>query len=529
MSLTALLMLALCTVQAESPRVELLNYDLHLVVRPESREVVGRATVELLARGGPLETLRFALNAGFELDEVREGKRKLDPLQGDRIAEGRAWTVRFVPPLKTGERRSVHFEYHGQGVDPGSEDPDWMGVVLVREDEIRMSHQSQWYPIVPLDDRARAKLAAPTTLELVLPRRMESLGPGELEGTRLTKAAEVHRWVSRRAVRPSIVAGRYQAQVVKAGKQRVRVLSTEAHRQGAKLWAEEAARVLDVFRRVYGDLGQRTYGLSEMHVRNRLRSYNYEADGFSVYDGVLFDGRVPDTRKIAHEVAHLWFGASVDSYGPGERFLVESTAEAAAFVYLEEREGARAASEAAALASQRYFQASGEESAVVATDFASPRYVPVIYGKGALALRSLRSWMGDVEFDAALRGWIADCMAGTALPSLGSFLASLRAAGGEVVDTWASDWLQRPGFPKYSLEYETEPEGGQRTRVTGFLIQEGELYHNPVELGLVSDKGRTSTITVTPRDGRMRFEAVVSHTVERVELDPNHLLLIDRD
>ena len=45
----------------------------------------------------------------------------------------------------------------------------------------------------------------------------------------------------------------------------------------------------------------------------------------------------------------------------------------------------------------------------------------------------------------------------------------------------------------------------------------------------MSKAGKRSLIRVIPREGRSLFEAVVPHDVERVELDPRHLLLLERD
>lgn len=508
---------------------EVVQYDLTLIVDTESREIVGHATVEIRAAKEPLEEVRFSLNNLLKIDEVRDGKRKLNPLAGDRIAEGKAWTVKLQPTLKAGESREIHFDYHGEGSNPGSGDSDWMGIMLVREDEVRMSHQSQWYPIVPLDDRARAKISAPTRLKLVLPRGMESLGPGQRGLIEKQKKQEIHHWESQGAVRASILAGAYEEQIVKSGKQQVRVLSFKEHKRGAKLWGQEAANALKTFSKLFGDLGKRSYGIAEMHVTNRKKSYNYEADGFSVYDSVLFDGRAPDTRKIAHEVAHLYFGGAVDAYGNAERFLTESMAEAAAFVYLEESEGQEAAQEAAKRAGERYFRSSGKEDALFDADFNSPRYYQVVYGKGALALRTLRHWVGPEDFDKLVKGFVADCLASQAHPTIGSFLQALRKEFGETIDHWEDDWLRRTGSPKYSLEFELEPQGGRKTRIHGFAIQEGKIYRNPLELGLVSKSGKRSVIEIRPQDSRMRFEAVVPHDIEEVVIDPRFLMLTKRD
>lgn len=527
--LLATLALALAANGSDAGEARLLSYDLRLEVDPVARTILGVAELELQARDGELEEVVIALNRALAIDAVTVGKRAGKPLKGPRIAEGQSWTIPLVPPLAEGKTRTLRFEYHGEGADPGPKDPDWMGVLLVREDEIRMSHQAQWYPIVPTDEAARTKLSAPTTLDLVLPKGLASLGPGELVEVVEEEGREVHRWRSRDPVLPSILAGDYIVQEVIAGAQTIRALSYPGHEDGARRFAQEAAQAVRTLERFYGDLGGRSYGVAEMRVRNRKRSYNYEADGFSVYDSVLFDGRDPDPKKIAHEVAHLWFGGQLDPSGQGERFLVESMAEAAALRYVEEEYGEAAAISAAERVAGRYFANPGDERSILETDFGSPRYAQVIYGKGALALRALRAWAGAEDYDEALYDYLRRCADGKAAANLDSFLAAMKKALGDKVDDWEKDWLRRPGAPSYELEFQTKSLGGGRTRVTGHLIQTPRNYRSSVELGLVSSSGQTAHIRVLPREGRSRFEAVVQQDVAEVVIDPRYYALCERD
>jgi hypothetical protein len=400
-----------------------------------------------------------------------------------------------------------------------------MGVLLVRTDEVRMSHQAQWYPIVPRDEQARSKLAAPTRLELTLPSGFESLGPGVLERVRKDKGAEIHVWKSDRPVQASLIAGKYRAQKVERDKRSVRVLAFADHASGAKAWAEEAATALEVLSGLFGKLDVASYGLAEMHVRNRQRSYNYEADGFSVYDSVLFDGRAPDARKIAHEVGHLWFGAAADATGPGERFLTEGLAEHAALVYVETHSGVKAATEAALAAIKRYANSPGAEVALSEADFASPRYSQVVYAKGGMALRTLRAWLSPQAVDEALRDYVAKAKARGGAATLEDLLSALRGKGGAEVDAWAEDWLRRSGAPQYGVEV-LDP--GRAGTASGKLVQTGALYRNPVELELRLEQGKSVLVRVTPTSLAESWTSPVSSPVVSVIVDPQVRVLFPR-
>src|SRR5690606_16768457 len=175
--------------------------DVRLRVEPETRRVAGRAELVVEARDA-VEEVTFALNDLLRVAAVEDGARATTARTGADVREGRGLVVTLDPPLAPGDRRTIAFEYEGIALDPGPDDADWMGVLLVRPDEIRMSHQAQWLPIVPQDDAALAKLSAPTRLELELPAGFESLGPGRLVGVKgIGGGYERHVWESTRPVR----------------------------------------------------------------------------------------------------------------------------------------------------------------------------------------------------------------------------------------------------------------------------------------------------------------------------------------
>jgi hypothetical protein len=512
--------LSLAGLAGQAPPFEVARYEVSLRVELDGRLVRGSATATITALDVPVARASFALNEALEVRSVLRDDAPARFELGERLGEGRTIAVALEPALAPGQSCRLGFEYAGQGQDPDPQGADWMGILLVRPDEVRMSHQAQWYPVVPRDERARSKLAAPMDLGLDLPAGWESLGPGELRKIEKQKGREVHRWSSARPVHASILAGRFDARIAKRGQLAVRVLAFPEHAAGAKAWGEDALESLAALSELYGKLDIATYGIGEMRVRNRSKSYNYEADGFSVYDGVLFDGRAPDARKIAHEVAHLWFGGVVDAAGAGERFLTEGLAEFAAWTALEARMGEAAGVTAAGEGTTRYFSSPGPEHSLAEADFSSPRYSQVVYSKGAFAVRSLRAWIGAEALAAGLRAYLAAAQEHGGAAGLDGFLSAMRTPGGPDVDAWAEDWLRRPGTPRYSVQL-----SGERS---GTLVQTGDLYRNPVELELRLPGKKTRLFTVRPTQLVQPWEADVPGKIEAVAIDPRAWVLFER-
>jgi hypothetical protein len=515
--------LRLAAAASETGGARLVRYDLSLEVDTEACRLKGSALMEIEALRQPLKEIRLSLNARLQVTGVDANTGSVTLREGGRIAEGRARQIEFEPPLAAGKRVQLTLSYEGEAMDPDASGPDWMGILLVREDEVRMAHQSQWYPVLPKDDSGLAKQAAPVQLALTLPAKMESLGPGTFRGKkRARKGREVHLWASDQPVQASILAGRLDAFTVKKGKREVRVLAQKNHARGARRWAEEALQVLGFLEEELGRHPQPSYGIGEMRVLNRTKSYNYEADGFSVFDAVLFDGRDPQPAKIAHEVAHRWWGGGVDAVGRGERFLTESLAEATAYLYVEakhDRDVLRAAVERSIAA---YHRQPGDEKAVADSGFGSPRFYAVIYAKGAMALRTLRFWIGEESWLEGMQAFWEQYGEAEESPDLEAFLEVLSQSGGEAVTPWAEDWLLRPGVPDYRVEYSMD-RGSRRVR--GLLLQEGDYYRNPIELSLQLSGGKSKTVTIHPDSKQHSFELAVPAAVQSIELDPRLWIL----
>lgn len=497
------------------------RYDLSLRIDPPTRRVQGEARLALRALDQPVSKVVLSLNELLKVSSVRREGAETAFAPGARVAEGRELAITLAPPLAPKAGCALEIRYEGTGLDPDEKGADWMGILLVREDEIRMSHQSQWYPIAPRDLQARSKLAAPVTLVLDLPASFESLGPGALQPLAKAQDRERHTWICERAVQPSILAGKYRPQLVTRGQSSIRVLAFAEHAAGTKAWGEESGAALEALGSWLGPLENAQYGIAEMHVRNNSKSYNYEAGGFSVYDSVLFDGRAPDAKKIAHEVAHLWFGGAVDASGPGERFLTEGLAEYAAWKTVEQRLGAEAGLKAARAGLERYLRSPGEEAALASADFSSPRYSQVVYAKGAFAMRALESWIGTDAVRAGLRDYIAGAEAKGGAATLEGLLAALRAKGKANVDAWAEEWLRRSGSPSYAVAIDANGKGGK-------LVQQGELYRTPIELELHDADGKTKLVKLQPKALETAWTASGIGKVESVVIDPKLQLLFAR-
>ena len=515
--------------QAETFPLEVLGNRISLEVDPAAKTIVGTAVVEVVALENGVTTIPFALHGDLKLTAVTEGEADVPFTEGEHVSRGRIITLTPEPSLATKKPRTFTFRYAGPGLDPGAEHRDALDVLIVRPDEIRMHHQARWYPLVTRDAEGNDTLAAPVELELVLPAGMESLGPGLYDGKKKREEREVHTWSARQPIRASILAGSYGVKELKSGSRRLRILSFPDHTDGAKAWAKAAEAALKSYDKWLGKANEVCYGIAEMRVRNRAQAYDYEADGFSVFDGERFDGRDVDPRKVAHAVAHLWWGGMIAPGEHGHGFLTESLAEFSALHYLEEVGGEEVATSEAKQLIDWYLKKHGPEESLAKTSPSRSRYEQVVHAKGAMALRTLYFWAGAKDFDAGLKLYLKRFRSAKNAPALADFLEAMRAKCGEQVDRWGDEWARRVDAPHYVATYTMAGELGGTNTVTVTLRQRGEVYTNPVEVDVVLQNGGTERILIVPRANEASQFVVVRDLVHSLVLDPRALVLsLDR-
>ncbi|MEM7306144.1 MAG: M1 family aminopeptidase [Planctomycetota bacterium] len=433
------------------PAVE--AYELHFDLRQAGR-FEGRARVDLSQVEGRRWTL--LLNKNLRISEATVDGTAVSfshfwPLPSRYHTEGRV--VEFVLPRAPAEGEvALSLTYSGQA-EQGRQGPDWRGILFVGREEARMCEQTIFYPQVPLSMEGTAKAKAPYRMTVVAPAEWELFVPapgGVREESGSTRTWAFH---TGRARHPSLLGGlRERTDTVVNGSQIVTLLRSE-HAQLAPGFVREASRAIENYSQRFGAIETGVIGIVEIHCRDS--SYNWAGEGIMAFDRGALSGSVP-VAKVAHEVAHLWWGQSADATGPGERFLTEGLAEFSAWTYLLEdgrpeevqRSIERAHSTVADLT------ASGNSLALSDVRFGVPDYTALAYGKGALVLRNLRSQLEEGQLDAALRRLIE--IGAERQIDLDDFKSAVRRTSGR--EDLRIPWIDAPGDIALGLE-EVRVEG----------------------------------------------------------------------
>ncbi|MBZ4422527.1 M1 family aminopeptidase [Myxococcus sp. RHSTA-1-4] len=272
----------------------------------------------------------------------------------------------------------------------------------------------------------------------------------------------------------AIVSARYAVEKVRHQGIDVEVYYHPGHGQNVGRMMTAATRSLDVFGEAFGPYPHEqlriveipsTWGFGALALSNTI--YYPEHRGF------LADTRNPEdvdlvTRRIAHEVAHQWWGHQVDpADGPGATTLNESLAKYSEQLVLKSLHGEAHVRKVLSYDLERYLTGRASESEVEPPLSAARDQSYLYYGKGALVMNALRDLLGEAAMSRALRRLVRERAYPSAPPTTRDLLAALHAEDSEAHRGLIDQWLKEVVLYDLKVEsasYEPLPDG--RYRVT---------------------------------------------------------------
>jgi len=229
---------------------------------------------------------------------------------------------------------------------------------------------------------------------------------------------------------------------------------------------------------------------------------------------------------VAHEIAHQWFGNSVTPADWPHLWLSEGFASYYGPLFWEhlgDKEEFRSrieANRAAYLESDVTHRPVVDEGVENLLDLLNRNS----YQKGSLVLHMLRWVMGDEAFFEGVRTYYDRHAEGNAVSD--DLRIALEELHGEPLDWFFDQWIYKPGYPVYDLEWNWE-EGAGEVVLTVRQTQDDSwpTFRMPVEIEFDGPTG--SERVVRWIEGREWTESIpLNFRPESVQLDPDDWLLM---
>jgi hypothetical protein len=430
--------------------------------------------------------------ATFNVNELEDGEGR--PLSWVRLGESRG-VVLLPDTVAAGSEVIIHMEFETKG-SVAKFSPSYAYV-----------ERSGWLPFVRYTDKIES-----FELTIKVPPRYKALGVGTCISRKREGRANVSHWVAKNPVHfPTIIFGDYQEDAPKttAEKSDASAIPVTVHVDKSSMtdWGirgtqlrplgEVAVNALNIYRVLFG--ADYPYGKLDL-VNDPLTALGAQAPASIVYLGsAIFrseatlstvyarDMTTLVEERIAHEVAHQWWGSLTSCANRRSYWFVESLAEYSAALFMEvvASDGYRNPKKgrAAYLRMVKRWRDETLDSNLLSsvqdssTLWTNGGDIAAVYSKGPYAFHMLRQTFGDQKFFAFLKD-LARELGGKEIVTRDIQAVAERSFGGIGSDgspytvdlEWFFDqWIREIGIPQYTFDY------AKRQAEDGGYIVEGTV------------------------------------------------------
>lgn len=208
----------------------------------------------------------------------------------------------------------------------------------------------------------------------------------------------------------AFASARYAVSTLRHGGVTIEVYSHPGHPHNVERMLRAAAATLDTMEKHFGPYPHEVLRIAEVPTYWGFGAFATPSLIFFTEDrGFLTDSTDPErldlvSRRIAHEVAHQWWGHQLaPAIGEGASALVESLTKYSELLVMEEMYGREKVRDFLAFELDRYLSGRSREE-VRELPLSRVQSQPYIYyGKGAIVMYALKDLLGEEPVDGALR------------------------------------------------------------------------------------------------------------------------------
>ena len=238
--------------------------------------------------------------------------------------------------------------------------------------------------------------------------------------------------------------------------------------------------------------------------------------------------------RLAHEIAHQWFGHQVNSASQRDNWLTESFAE-----YLSGLAMAVSGADEHKVAGfkrmheewwreAKFAKDAGPITAanMLSGDLAFRMRYGLLYNRGPLVLHMLRTYIGDDAFFAVLREFLK--RANNGMVTTEDFEATASDVLGSDLTWFFDQWIRQGGIPVLHVEHRVETNDAGEPVLVGRVEQEPDGPFKKLYLPLILEyKGGEKEVKLLFLDQpTQEFRIALTRTPKKVLVDPAHNNLV---
>ncbi|MDR3698873.1 MAG: M1 family aminopeptidase [Candidatus Sulfopaludibacter sp.] len=503
---------------ARSRNFDLQNLKLELSFDLPARKIIGTATLRMAPLAGDLRDMTLD-SADLDIDSVTVGGRKLAyRTTGDKLivtldrqyAAGAP--IDFVIHYSAQPKRGLFFVF------PDKFHPDRPRQIWANGDTAGGNNR-YWFPGYDFPNDKTT-----TEMLVTVPAGWQVLSNGKLAGV---DAHNTFHWVQDKPMSTyliSLVAGEFDkgqdkwivpveyyvphgrgADIPRTFGRTVDMLQFFSDNIAPYPWAKYAQSMVDTFGGGMENTSATTEGAS------------------AILDARDFEDRKAGTDSlIAHEMAHQWFGDLVTCADWRHTWLNEGFATYFEALWEEHAYGRdvfdwKEMQAARAMTSGPVSPA----SVVPKTDTQGNGAYSLIYNKGGWTLHMLRGQLGDALFWKAIQHYARKFSYQTA--TTGDFVEAVSEATGRDVEWLFDQYVYRPGYPAFEVAWDYD--SGNRLLHLSVKQTQKTLFHVPVEIEALGDRGSSQSFRLDVRDESQEFYFGLNEQPATVLFDPRDIIL----
>jgi aminopeptidase N len=505
-------------------RYDITHYRIEAQLLPGENGFRAGAEITLT----PLDSMRsiiFELNGSLKLETAERNGKPLtnfaqDPVGIDNLGPNvRIDLGELLPPNAP---FTMRLKWSGALTSPEGGPLLTKRLAYVGSAGSYLMYPARWFPF-----HDYAADAATSDISLIVPVNTTVAGASDEPVVAESAGAGLQRFrfVQKTPNLPgNFIAGPYIATNLRYGAYEVAFYTKIGSEGRAPEYAETIGRALETYTQKYGEpvFGKRLV-VAQIDDAS-LEAYS--APGMIFLSNKLFEPSRPvPQERLQRETAYQWWGLSVGLKNFDDAWLSQGLAEWSAFALRESTLKAGALDAAQREMQERaltFEQTSSIALAPSKLDDQSAAYQSIMFYKGAMVYRMLRSTLGAQSFDRLLRQYFQQFRGRSA--SLEDFEKLTTQIAGQNMRYFFAQWLESTGVPEFTADYQIIRTRSGKFRSRGTVRQTLINLNLPVEVA-VRAEGDNKTVIVQLEDKSGDFDVETKGQPLEVVVDPNNKIL----